>query len=175
MPILSASNDTAVSTILNAAGTFNVLEAKLIKDAIISVAGGDRVEAYSAGTNYTLTTTLADMVFSIVSPTITIPRDGTYSLEWYAEVIGNAATTAPTNVLSLVLFNGATPLGMGGMNTNCQTMTTSSESIPAGRGAPHVLNLQAGNVITLRGRISPAPAAGTLECRKAVIVATRLY
>lgn len=175
MPILSASNDTAVSTILNGAGTFNVLQAKLIKDAILSVAGGDRVEAYSAGTNYTLTATLADVIMGTVSPTITIPRDGTYSLEWYAEVIGNAATTASTNVLSLVAFNGATPLGQGGLNYNCQAMTTGNESIVSARGAPLITNLTTGNIITLRARISPLPAAGTLECRKAVLVATRLY
>lgn len=175
MPTIAASNDTSVSTILNAAGVFTTIEASLLKKAILDVLGGDTTSAYSLGTVYTLTTSLSPIVFGTTSPSITIPRDGTYSLQWYCAVDGVGATTAPTNVISIVPFRAGTPLGMSGINFNCPTATTSNETFGSFNGAPVIFPCVAGDVITLNARCTAAPAAGTLVASKAVILATRLY
>lgn len=178
MPNLSTKNDAAVSTILNS-GDFEVAEINTIKKAMIDVIAGDRVFAASAGTVFSLTTNLDEIVFGTVSPTVTIQRDGAYLIDWYAAVEGNAATTDPTNVITVSIYltrNGVLmPMGNSATNTKCPVMTTSAQTIGNLHGPQILTDCLVGDVITIRGRITPLPAAGTADVTKAVVSATRLY
>lgn len=175
MPILGSTADTRLTQILNQ--DFEIAEVSALKKAITNTIGGDFVQGTSAGTNYTLTATLAPIVHGTTSPTITIPSDGTYRFEYNVtvEAVG-ATTTSGTSTIALTLMQtGGGNFGESGLFFVVPVMTTATQTVGVFRGAPCIRTLSAGTIITVNGNCNALPSAGTMQVSRSNLLAVRLY
>lgn len=134
-------------------------------------------ETVASGAGYTLTSSLAPVVFGTVSPTITLTIPGTYQLFGYFSVNANSLTNAawitvdggfyrtnntPTSITALSLF-GVQPL-------TAITSTLSVNNIPT---AFYTTN-NTTDIITLQGRYSGTIGSGSLVSLASAIRAVKL-
>lgn len=133
--------------------------------------------AYAAGTPYTMTATPAQVAFGTTSPAVTLSTAGTYLIMAASNLQYVAATYAGNQTASLKLRrtnNTASDLPNATRTIELRIITTITDdagivSIPA-----VVYTASAGDIIQIYGSVSATPAAGSVQCTSAEIIAVRI-
>lgn len=122
-----------------------------------------------AGTDYTLTTTLADVVFGTTSPVVVLPTAGTYLVMSSVQYLSDGAGAA--DVVPVILWNqtDASSAGLGGS----KVMTAAAGVISESAMLQAVVTITATKTFTIRANNSTA-ARGTIISTRTNISFVRL-
>lgn len=122
-----------------------------------------------AGTDYTLTTTLADVVFGTTSPVVVLPTAGTYLVMASVQYLSDGAGAA--DVVPVILWNqtDASSAGLGGS----KVMTAAAGVISESAMLQAVVTITATKTFTIRANNSTA-ARGTIISTRTNISFVRL-
>jgi hypothetical protein len=132
---------------------------------------------YAAGTAYSLTASDAAVDFGTTDPTITIATAGTYLIQGRANLKYNGATYAGTQTATVHLRRtNNTPADISNATTTAtmRIVTTITDTVGVMPLPPVIYTATAGDVISVYGSLSAAPAAGSVDCTEASIVAIRI-
>lgn len=150
---------------------------------VLPVANGGSASAttplatYASGTAYSLTASDAAVDFGTTDPTITFATAGTYLLQGRALLTYNGATYAANQTATLHLQRtNNTPAAIANATTiaTLRILTTVTDTVGVMPLPPVIYTAAAGDVVTVYGSVSATPAAGSVQCTEASIVATRL-
>jgi hypothetical protein len=146
---------------------------------LTNLPGGHAIAGYADGTVYTLTNSDALVHFGTTDPTITIDQAGTYLIFGRAYLKYNGATYASTQSARVHLRrtnNTAEDISNATTTATMRVITTITDSVGI-MSLPGVIytTTNTDDVISVYGSLSATPAAGSVQCTEASIVAIRLY
>lgn len=136
------------------------------------------ITVYAAGTVYSLTASDALVDFGTTDPTSPFPTAGTYLVQGRAFLRYNAATYAGTQTATIHLRRtNNTPADVANATTTAtlRIITTLTDTVGVMPLPPVIYTATAGDIISVYGSVSATPAAGSVDCTEASIVAIRLY
>jgi hypothetical protein len=135
------------------------------------------LQAYAAGTAYTVTNASAAVVFGTTSPTLTLATAGKYSLRGSFQVDLSGATFAATRTLTVKIRrtnNTAADLANSTRTLVVPIVTTTSETLGIYEIPEILYTAAAGDIISLFAGIDVAPSAGALNFVAANLIATTI-
>jgi hypothetical protein len=162
-----ATNTTNTATNTSSISTINTKIANMTTE----------VETVAAGTAYTLTATIAQVVFGTTSPAIVVPSTGT----WYATAtltvnfVGATYAAATDSTLEVKLRNTSTSTDLGQLWKFSLPIGVTTKTAPAGTFVFPVRWVQAtaSQNVQLWARVVTLPSAGSCTVTAAQINAQR--
>lgn len=147
--------------------------------ALTNLPVGSASAQYAAGTVYTMTASDALIDFGTTDPIVGIPQAGTYLIMGRAYLKYNGATYASTQTATVHLRrtnNTAADIANATTTATMRVITTITDSVGI-MSLPPVIYTTANNndFIAVYGSLSATPAAGSVQCAEASIIAIRLF
>lgn len=155
----------------------NELDTEKLTSATVATATTP-LATYAAGTAYSLTASDAAVDFGTTDPTIEFVTAGTYLVHGRALLKYNGATYAGNETATLHLQRtNNTPAAITNATTTAalRIITTITDTVGVMPMPPVIYTAGAGDIITIYGAVSATPAAGSVDCTEASVVAIRLY
>lgn len=156
---------------------FGTIYADNVETENLDIPSAD-LSVYAAGTPYTLTDTPAAATFGTTSPTITLPRAGTYLLSAQGRVEYVGATFAATKAVTLKLRRtNNTPADITSATAVINTAVVTTETSTLGTAVipPVVYTTENdSDVIRLFASVEALPGAGSVTLAAGSIVALRI-
>lgn len=137
------------------------------------------VSTVGAGTAYTMTNSVANVVFGTTSPTVTLTAAGTYLIQYTAQTSLAGATYAGVQSVNYLMNRqNNTPATIAGTSfSGVLPIVTTTTDLSSSVSCAGVLYTTANtnDIIGLQADVSATPSAGSVTCSGATITAVWLH
>lgn len=130
----------------------------------------------ASGTAYTLTTSTVQVDFGTTDPIITITQPGTYVMKAVIQVDAVAATVGTTQNLDIRMRRtNNTAADVDQMIIDLQPLTAQTVTVGTWTMEQVYTTLNNNDVIGIFGGLSAALGAGSMQVKKAILIATKVH